>query len=90
MKPSFNFLWYERSRTTVVAIVDLFIHYFSKYLESNEEIQELLEHYKVANGVDDTQCERYVNKTNKGGDTSTPGLVGLRVPTIAKLPTTLY
>ncbi len=32
------------------------------------------------------QKRRYVNKTDKGGDGSTPGLAGLCVPTIAKLP----
>ncbi len=42
----------------------------------------------MADGVDDALCERYVNKTNKGGDGSTPGLVELCVPTIAKLPAT--
>ncbi len=82
---SFNFLWYERSRTMAMAIVDHFVHDFSEYLESNEEIQELLEHYKVADGVDDALCERYVNKTDNGGDGSTPALVGLCIPTIAKL-----
>ncbi len=57
---SFSFLWYERSRAMVVVVVDCFIHDFSKYLESNEEIQELLEHYKVADGIDDadTQTKR--------------------------------
>ncbi len=66
-----------------MAIVDRFIDDFSKYLESNEEIQELLKHYKVADGIDHTLCERYINRTDKGGDCSTPGLVG-----IAKLPAT--
>ncbi len=85
---SFNFLWYERSRVTVVAIVDRFIRDFFEYLESNKEIQELFECYKVANGVEDALCKRYVNKTDTRGDGSTPGLVGLRAPTIAKLPAT--
>ncbi len=67
--PSFNFLWYERSPATAVAIVGD----FSEYLESNEEIQELLEHYKVADGVDNALRKRYVNKMDKGGDGSTPG-----------------
>ncbi len=40
----------------------------------------------MADGIDDALLERYINKTVKGGDGSTPGLVGLRVPTIAKLP----
>ncbi len=40
--------------------------------------------YKVADGVDDALRKRYVNKMDKEGDSSTPGLVGLRVPTIAK------
>ncbi len=47
-----------------------------------------MECYKVANGVDDALRERYVNKTDKGGNGSTRGLVGLRIPTIAKLPAT--
>ncbi len=81
--PSFNFLWYERSHTMAVAIVIRFIHNFPEYLESNEEIQELLECYEVVDGVDDALLERYVNKTDKGGDASTPGLVGICVPTIA-------
>ncbi len=71
-----------------VAIVDRLMRDFSEYLESNEEIQELLEYYKVADGVDDTQRKRYINNTDKGGDGSTPGLIGLRVSTIAKLPVT--
>ncbi len=86
--PSLNFLWYERSRAMAMAVVDHFICDFSEYLYSNEEIQELLERYKVADGIDDALCERYVNKMKKGGDGSTPGLVGLRVPTIAILPAT--
>ncbi len=57
-------------------------------MESNEEVQEPLEHYKVADGVDDALHERYINKTDKEGDGSTPGLIGLSVPTIAKLPAT--
>ncbi len=65
-----------------------FICNFSEYLESNEEIQELLECYKVADCVDDALCERYGKKTDKGGDSSTPGLVRLHIPTIAKLPAT--
>ncbi len=68
-----------------MAVIDHFFHNFSEYLESNEEIQELLECYKVTDGVDNTLCERYVNKMDKGGDGSTPGLVGLRISTIAKL-----
>ncbi len=96
LAPSFNFLWYELSRTTAMAVVNCFIRYFSKYLGSNEEIQELLERFRVASGVDNalcksvdyTLCERYVNKMDKGGDSSTPGLVELRVPTIAKFPAT--
>ncbi len=39
-------------------------------------------------GIDSALCERYVNKTNKGGDGSTPSLVGLRGLAIAKLPVT--
>ncbi len=88
LAPSFNFLWYERSRTAAVAIVDRFIRDFSEYLKLNEEIQDLLEHYTVANGVDDALHERYINKTDERGDSSTLGLVGLCVPTIAKLPAT--
>ncbi len=71
-----------------MAIVDRFIRDFSKYLESNEEIQKLLECYKVADGIDDALHERYVNKMDKGDDDSTPDFVGLRIPTIAKLPIT--
>ncbi len=71
-----------------MAIVDRFIRDFSEYYESNEEIQELLECYKVADGIDNALRKRYVNKTDKGGDGSTPGLVELRIPTIAKLPAT--
>ncbi len=56
--------------------------------ELNEEIQELLKCYKVTDGIDDNLRERYVNKMDKGGDGLTPGLVGLRIPTIAKLPAT--
>ncbi len=89
LAPSFSFLWYERSRTTAVAIVDHFIRNFPEYLESNEEIQELLKCYKVADGVDDALCERYVNKTDKGGDGSTPGLVGLRISTMVGEPSTM-
>ncbi len=63
-----------------VTIVDRFICDFSEYLKSNEEIQELLERYKVVDAVDDAQCERYVNKTDKGGDASSPGLVRLWFP----------
>ncbi len=85
--PSLNFLWYERSCATAVAIFDRFIYSFSKYyLESNEEIQELLECYKVTDGVDDTLHERYVNRMDKEGDGSTPGLIELCVTTIVKLP----
>ncbi len=62
---------------------------FTEYWELNEEIQELLDHYKVADSVDDALCERYVKKTDKRGNGSTPGLVELRGPTIAKLPATL-
>ncbi len=47
-----------------------------------------MERYKVADCVDEALCERYVNETDKGGDGSTPGLVGLCVPTIAKLAAT--
>ncbi len=65
--PSFNFLWYERSCAATVAIVDHFILDFSKYLELNEEIQELLERYKVANGVHNALRERYITITHKGG-----------------------
>ncbi len=86
--PSFNFLWYERSHAMVMTIVDCFIRNFSIYLESIEEIQELLERYNVADGVDNILRKRYVNKTDKGGDGSTSGLVGLCIPTIAKLPAT--
>ncbi len=32
---------------------------------------------KVADGVDDTLRERYVNKIDKEGDGSTPGLIDL-------------
>ncbi len=71
-----------------VDVIDRFICDFSKYLESNEEIQELLERYKAADGIDDTLHKRYVNRTDKGGEGLTPGLVGLCVPTIAKLPET--
>ncbi len=88
LAPSFNFLWYERSCTTIVSVVDRFICDFSEYLESNEVIQELLECYKVANGIDNALCERYVNKTDKEGDGSTPDFIRLRVLTIAKLPAT--
>ncbi len=88
LEPSFNFLWYERSCSTAVAVVDCFIPNFFEYLESNEEIQELLERYKVADGVDDALRERYINETDKGVDGSTLGLIGLRLPTIAKLPIT--
>ncbi len=86
---SFNFLWYERSHATVVAVVDRFIRHFSKYSELNEEIQELLERYKVVDGIDDTLRERYVNKMDEGGDGSIPGLVGLCTSAIAKLRATL-
>ncbi len=47
-----------------------------------------MECYKVTNGVDDALRKRYINKTDKGGDGTTPGLVGLHVPTTAKLPAT--
>ncbi len=47
-----------------------------------------MECYKVADGVDNALCKIYVNKTDKAGDGSTFGLVGLRVPTIAKFPAT--
>ncbi len=47
-----------------------------------------MERYNVANGIDDALCKRYVNKKDKGGDGSTPGMVRLRIPTIAKLPAT--
>ncbi len=90
LTPSFNFLWYECSRATAVAIVDRFICDFSKYLESNEETQKLLERYKVADSVDDALHERYVKKMDKEGDGSTPGLFGLHVATIAKLPATFF
>ncbi len=56
-----------------MTINDRFIRDFSEYLESNEEIQKLLERYKVADGVDEALHEWYVNKTDKGGDGSTPG-----------------
>ncbi len=39
-------------------------------------------------GIYDALHERYINKTDKGGDGSTPGLVSFRVPTVAKLPVT--
>ncbi len=43
----------------------------------------------MANGVDDTLRKRYINKTDKEGDNgTTPSSVGLRFPTIAKLPAT--
>ncbi len=86
---SFNFLWYERSRAMAMAVINHFISNFSKYLESNTEIQKLFERYKVVDSIGDALPERYVNKTNKGGDGSTPSLVGLWVPTIPKLPATL-
>ncbi len=44
------------------------------------EIQELLERYKVVDGVDDTLCKTYVG--------STPVFVGLRILTTTKLPST--
>ncbi len=49
-----------------------------------------MERYKVADGIDDALHERYVNKTDRGDDGSTPGLVGLHIPTIAKLPATFF
>ncbi len=42
----------------------------------------------MTDGIDDALRERYVNKTDKGGNSSIPGFVGLRVPTAAKLPAT--
>ncbi len=80
LAPSFNFLCYKRSHARLWPGVDRFIHNFSEYLESNEEILELLEHYKMADGIDDALRERYINKMYKRGDGSTPGLVGLRIP----------
>ncbi len=65
-----------------MAVVNRFIRNFAKYLESNEEIQELFERYKVAAGIDNALQKRYINKMDKGGDGLTPGLVVLRVPTI--------
>ncbi len=47
-----------------------------------------MERYKVDDGVDNTLHERYVNKMDKKGDGLTPGLVGLHIPTTAKLPAT--
>ncbi len=85
---SFNFLWYECSRAMAMAIINRFIHNFLEYLKSNKEIQKLLERYKVADCIDDALCKRYVNKTDKGGYGSTPSLIGLCIPTTAKMPAT--
>ncbi len=47
-----------------------------------------MERYKVINGIDNALCKREINKMGKGGNELTPGLVGLHVPNIAKLPAT--
>ncbi len=47
-----------------------------------------VERYKVVDGIDGSLRKRYVNKTDKVSDGWIPGLVGLRVSTIAKLPAT--